>query len=78
MGDDKALGPDGFTTKFFKCTWNVIGSDVYFAVRVFFLYGKLLRTLNNTILARIPKTNSPSKFTDSPYYILQRCLQMYR
>ncbi|GKC39186.1 hypothetical protein Tco_1051570, partial [Tanacetum coccineum] len=28
MGDDKALGPDGFTSDFFKKAWDVVGTDV--------------------------------------------------
>ncbi|KAI3756901.1 hypothetical protein L6452_04433 [Arctium lappa] len=33
MGDDKAPGPDGFTAKFFKSTWDIVGTDVCAAVR---------------------------------------------
>ncbi|GJW78377.1 hypothetical protein Tco_0140059 [Tanacetum coccineum] len=28
IGDNKSLGPDGFTSTFFKKSWNVIGKDV--------------------------------------------------
>ncbi|GKB40686.1 hypothetical protein Tco_0885628, partial [Tanacetum coccineum] len=28
MGNDKSLGPDGFTTAFFKDTWDIISPDV--------------------------------------------------
>ncbi|GJV15146.1 zinc finger, CCHC-type containing protein [Tanacetum coccineum] len=34
--DNKALGPDGFTSKFYKKAWNIIGKDVYEAVKEFF------------------------------------------
>lgn len=62
--DDKSLGPDGFMVKFFKSTCNVVGSDVFSRVRECFLFVKLLRTLNKTILSLIPKTNSPTKVTN--------------
>nr|GEV45520.1 reverse transcriptase domain-containing protein [Tanacetum cinerariifolium] len=32
MGNDKSLGPDGFTAAFFKDAWDIIGSDVTKAV----------------------------------------------
>ena len=28
MGNDKASGPDSYTTKFFKVAWNVVSGDV--------------------------------------------------
>nr|GEU60523.1 hypothetical protein [Tanacetum cinerariifolium] len=40
--DDKAAGPDGFTSKFFKKAWAIIGQDVCCAIREFFTFGKLL------------------------------------
>nr|GEY22421.1 hypothetical protein [Tanacetum cinerariifolium] len=29
IGEDKAMGPDGFTSAFFKKGWNIVGLDVY-------------------------------------------------
>ena len=78
MGDDKAPGPDGFTAKFFKSTWDVVGKDVCLAVREFFTSGKLLKSLNSTILALIPKSVAPSRVTDfSPIAccnVLYKCI----
>ncbi|GJZ89579.1 RNA-directed DNA polymerase, eukaryota, reverse transcriptase zinc-binding domain protein [Tanacetum coccineum] len=39
IGDDKAPGPDGFTSVFFKKEWDVIGHDVCMAVHEFFVNG---------------------------------------
>ncbi|XP_052193939.1 uncharacterized protein LOC127802266 [Diospyros lotus] len=36
MGDDKALGPDGFIVKFFRKAWEIVGFDVVDAIRDFF------------------------------------------
>ncbi|GJW93057.1 hypothetical protein Tco_0172729, partial [Tanacetum coccineum] len=39
IDDDKAPGPDGFISCFFKKAWNIIGSDICDAVREFFISG---------------------------------------
>ncbi|GKD96348.1 putative RNA-directed DNA polymerase, partial [Tanacetum coccineum] len=59
--NDKAPGPDGYTTVFFKKAWDVVGSDVCNSVRYFFTNGKLLREVNHTILAMLPKVSTPSR-----------------
>nr|GFD15838.1 hypothetical protein [Tanacetum cinerariifolium] len=35
IGDDRAPGPDGFTSAFFKKSWDIVGNDVCNAVREF-------------------------------------------
>nr|GEY81380.1 hypothetical protein [Tanacetum cinerariifolium] len=55
IGDGKSPGPDGYTSAFFKKGWDVVGSDVCRAVRDFFDNGKLLKEVNHTFLALIPK-----------------------
>nr|GEW29591.1 hypothetical protein [Tanacetum cinerariifolium] len=55
MGDDKALGPDGFTVALFKKVWDVVGGDITCVFRDFFYNGKLLKELNHTIISLIPK-----------------------
>nr|GEU53773.1 hypothetical protein [Tanacetum cinerariifolium] len=64
MGDDKSQGPDGFTAAFFKEAWNVIAIDVTHAVREFFRNGTLLKEINHTIIALLPKVKSPSRVND--------------
>ncbi|GJT32442.1 hypothetical protein Tco_0922861 [Tanacetum coccineum] len=56
MGNDKAPGPDGYTTAFFKEAWGA--DDVTNAVREFFTNGKLLKELNHMIIALILKNQS--------------------
>jgi hypothetical protein len=36
MDDDKAPGPDGYTSAFFKKAWNIVGDDFCSAVQDFF------------------------------------------
>ncbi|XP_074305630.1 uncharacterized protein LOC141640850 [Silene latifolia] len=53
--DIKSPGPDGYTSKFFKDAWGVIGGDVITAVQDFFTHKKLLRKINATTLTLVPK-----------------------
>ncbi|KAJ0887511.1 putative RNA-directed DNA polymerase [Helianthus annuus] len=64
IGNDKAPGPDGYTTAFFKAAWPIVGHDVSNAVIDFFSTGKLFRELNHTLIALVPKKSSPVMVTD--------------
>ncbi|KAL2251995.1 UNVERIFIED_CONTAM: hypothetical protein Sindi_2321800 [Sesamum indicum] len=55
IADDKAPGPDGYSSRFFKAAWPVVGQEVTKAVLEFFSTGKLLKQVNSTLLALIPK-----------------------
>ncbi|GKF68961.1 putative RNA-directed DNA polymerase, eukaryota, reverse transcriptase zinc-binding domain protein, partial [Tanacetum coccineum] len=61
IGDDKAPGPNGYTSVFFKKGWDIVGSDVCNVVRDFFGNGKLLKEINHTFLALILKVHTPTK-----------------
>ncbi|GKB35806.1 protein LAZ1 [Tanacetum coccineum] len=74
--DDKALGPDGFTSVFFKKGWDVVVQDVCNAVRDFFVNGKLLKEINHTFLALISKTTTPLKVDD--YQPISCCNVIYK
>ncbi|GJX57723.1 sodium/hydrogen exchanger 6, partial [Tanacetum coccineum] len=41
MGNAKAPGPDGFTTAFFKKSWDIVGGEMTIAIRDFFTNGTL-------------------------------------
>nr|GEZ33649.1 hypothetical protein [Tanacetum cinerariifolium] len=49
---------------FFKEAWDIVGSDVCNAAKEFFINGKLLKELNHTIIALIPKVHTPSHVND--------------
>ncbi|GKA88532.1 RNA-directed DNA polymerase, eukaryota, reverse transcriptase zinc-binding domain protein [Tanacetum coccineum] len=55
IDDNKAPGPDGYTIKFYKKAWNIIGGDVCNVVKEFFRKRKLLGELNATLITLVPK-----------------------
>ncbi|GKA57376.1 RNA-directed DNA polymerase, eukaryota, reverse transcriptase zinc-binding domain protein, partial [Tanacetum coccineum] len=46
IDNDKAPGPDRFTSCFFKKVWPIVGKDVSDAIKEFFLTGKLLKEID--------------------------------
>lgn len=64
IGDDKAPGPDGFSSGFFKKSWSVVGSHVTEAVLEFFQNGRVLKQLNHTIISLVPKTTHSVSVAD--------------
>ncbi|KAL0283921.1 UNVERIFIED_CONTAM: Transposon TX1 uncharacterized protein [Sesamum radiatum] len=67
--EDKAPGPDGFSSGFFKAAWPVVGEEVSSAIIDFFKKGRLLKQLNATLLTLIPKRKSG--FTHQP---ISKCI----
>lgn len=59
MGDDKAPGSNGFTIKFFKKAWEIVGPDMVKAVHGFFSSNNFLGQMNATIINLIPKVSHP-------------------
>ncbi|GJZ70110.1 RNA-directed DNA polymerase, eukaryota, reverse transcriptase zinc-binding domain protein, partial [Tanacetum coccineum] len=76
IGDDKAPGPDGFTSKFFKKSWKTTGKDVCEAVREFFKTNKLLGEVNATLITLVPKIHNPNKVSD--YRPIACCNVIYK
>ncbi|GJS80119.1 RNA-directed DNA polymerase, eukaryota, reverse transcriptase zinc-binding domain protein [Tanacetum coccineum] len=76
IGDNKAPGPNGFTSSFFKKAWGVVGSDVCKEIKEFFTNGKLLGEVNATVISLVPKIPTPNKVTD--YRPITCCNVMYK
>ncbi|KAL2231031.1 UNVERIFIED_CONTAM: hypothetical protein Sindi_1697500 [Sesamum indicum] len=76
IAEDKAPGPDGYSSGFFKAAWPVVGQEVTKAVLDFFSTGKLLKQVNSTILALIPKVHSPMTVGD--YRPISCCNVLYK
>lgn len=64
IGNDKAPGPDGYNSWFFKKSWSVTSPSVLAAVKEFFTTGQLLQQLNHTVLALIPKSHHATEVGD--------------
>ncbi|GJY59365.1 hypothetical protein Tco_0459257 [Tanacetum coccineum] len=64
IGDNKAPGPDGFTSTFFKNSWNIVGKEVCLDVQEFFKTGKLLGEISATVISLILKIQQPNKVFD--------------
>ncbi|XP_071712936.1 uncharacterized protein [Rutidosis leptorrhynchoides] len=62
IGESKSPGPDGYSSVFFKEAWDVIGVDVIRAVKEFFCTGQMLRDINNTTIALLPKGDPMSSY----------------
>ncbi|GKB49651.1 RNA-directed DNA polymerase, eukaryota, reverse transcriptase zinc-binding domain protein [Tanacetum coccineum] len=60
--DSKA--PGGYTSRFFKFAWSIVGREVCHAVKEFFLTGKLLGVVNATVITLVPKISTPDKVSD--------------
>lgn len=43
IGNDKALGPNGYSSLVFKKSWDIVGRDFCSAVKNFFSSSQLLR-----------------------------------
>ncbi|KAJ9536330.1 hypothetical protein OSB04_un000493 [Centaurea solstitialis] len=76
IGNDKAPGSDGFTSKFFKSAWDIVGEDVMIAVHNFFYSGRLLKEVNHTLICLIPKCPNASKVGD--YRPISCCSVIYK
>lgn len=64
IGKDKAPGPDGYSSGFFKKAWNYVGDSFSDVVREFFESGALLKQVNHTAIALIPKSDHASSMQD--------------
>ncbi|GJT81127.1 RNA-directed DNA polymerase, eukaryota, reverse transcriptase zinc-binding domain protein [Tanacetum coccineum] len=64
MNDDKAPRTDGFSSKFFKASWSVIGDEVCTAIGDFLKNGHLLKEVNATIIVLMPKSQTPQKVSN--------------
>ena len=76
IDDNKAPGPDGFSSRVFKAAWSIIGSDVVDAVISFFKSGSILHEINCTIIALVPKVPNPESMND--YRPISCCNTVYK
>ncbi|GJS55576.1 RNA-directed DNA polymerase, eukaryota, reverse transcriptase zinc-binding domain protein [Tanacetum coccineum] len=58
-GGDKAPGPDGFTFKFIKNQWDLLGNDIISFVREFESFTIIPRGCNSSLITLVPKIDDP-------------------
>ena len=61
---NKAPGPDGMNLNFIKANWGVIQGDFMRFLHEFYEEGSIVKDLNNTFIALIPKCGSPESMKD--------------
>ena len=61
---DKAPGPDGFNTDFFKKCWHIISDDFYNLCNAFHHGDVFLKSLNDSHIVLVPKHDHPLKVSD--------------
>ncbi|GKC05518.1 RNA-directed DNA polymerase, eukaryota, reverse transcriptase zinc-binding domain protein, partial [Tanacetum coccineum] len=76
IGENRAPGPDGYTSAFFKHSWDIVGNDICQAIKEFFMTGKLLGEINATLITLIPKIPHPNKVSE--YRPIACCNVLYK
>ena len=64
LNPNKASGPDGLTSGFFKASWSLLGNECINSIQEFFNFGFLPTTTNSTILSLVPKFTGASQISD--------------
>lgn len=64
LNPNKASGPDGLTSGFYKSAWSILGTEVVTSIRHFFYTSFMPSTTNSTILTLVPKHPGASQITD--------------
>jgi len=64
-GNEKALGPDGFTFKFFKKFWDLLKDDIMAFVHHFEKWGRFSRGCNSSFITLAAKIKDPLNLGDS-------------
>ncbi|KAL9689200.1 hypothetical protein QQ045_033634 [Rhodiola kirilowii] len=71
IGADKAPGPDGFSSSFFKRNWNMIGKEICEGVRHCLRHNALPKGMNAAYIALISKNRQACKPED--YCLISYC-----
>ena len=64
LNPNKAPGPDGLTSAFYKSSWSFLGLEVLSSITHFFHQSFMPASTNSTILALVPKRPGASSISD--------------
>ncbi|GJR26264.1 RNA-directed DNA polymerase, eukaryota, reverse transcriptase zinc-binding domain protein [Tanacetum coccineum] len=76
IGDERAPGPDGFSSAFFKKGWDIVGLDVCHAIRDFFINGIVIEGDHIPLLLLSLRFTTPLKIND--YRPISCCNVIYK
>lgn len=60
----KALGPDGFTAKFFQTYWLELRSNIIDCTKDFYQGKALMQYINHTLITLVPKKPTAYELSD--------------
>jgi hypothetical protein len=61
---EKSPGPDGWSVEFFIFFFDLVAKDLMEVVEESCIKGEVIKSLNSTFIALIPKVNGPTNFGD--------------
>ncbi|KAL9664184.1 hypothetical protein QQ045_019582 [Rhodiola kirilowii] len=64
IGSDRAPGPDGFSSSFYKSNWNILGREICEGVRHCLRHNALPKGMNVAYITLIPKSSQACKPED--------------
>ncbi|KAF3781707.1 retrotransposable element ORF2 protein [Nymphaea thermarum] len=76
LDKDSAAGLDGFPNYFYQECWPMVSADVVKAVKDFFSTGKIVKSINETMICLIPKRENTKKVDD--YRPISLCNTIYK
>ncbi|KAL9681181.1 hypothetical protein QQ045_012962 [Rhodiola kirilowii] len=78
IGNDKAPGPDGFSSSFFKRNWSIVGRELCEGIRHCLRHNALPRGMNAAYIALIPKSNQCAASKPEDYRPISCCNVTYK
>lgn len=76
LNPNKSPGPDGLTSRFYSCSWRVLGQEVTSGIIRFFSSCEMPTATNSTILTLIPKFPGATIIKD--YRPISCCNTLYK
>ncbi|KAF3795607.1 hypothetical protein EJ110_NYTH00250 [Nymphaea thermarum] len=76
LDKDSVAGPYGFPNYFYQECWPMVSADVVKAVKDFFSTGKIVKSINETMICLIPKRENAKKVDD--YRPISFCNTIYK
>jgi hypothetical protein len=76
IGNDKTPGPDGYSSLFFKMSWDIVKVDFCETVQDFFSSEKILKQINHSIIALVLKSANVNSAND--FQPISSCNVVYK